>query len=74
MLLPQSFQLVAEEHRAGHHHGAHMAMALVRTVTQLSINWAHDCSTLVIHHEILMPSTETHIHHCILPEKDVFPI
>ena len=33
-----------------------LAMALVRTVTHPSINWAHDCSTFVINRETLAPS------------------
>ena len=54
--LPQVFQLVAVEHsRAGHHHGSHMAMALVMMVNHPSIIWVCDCLTLVINHEMITP-------------------
>ena len=57
MTLPEVFQLVAGKHsKVGHRQGSHMAMALVRTVTYPSINIAHDCSTLIINHEMLTPS------------------
>ena len=53
MLIPA----VAVEHsRAWHHHGSHMAMALVRMVTHPIINWAYDCLTSVINDEMLPPS------------------
>ena len=57
MLIPQSIQLVAVElSRAWHHHGSHMAMAVVRMVTHPSINLVHDYLTLVVNHEMLTPS------------------
>ena len=53
MLIP----VVAVEHsRAWHHHGSHIAVALVRMVNHPSINWTCDCITLVNNHDMLTPS------------------
>ena len=60
MTLPQVIQLVAVEHsRVGHHHGSHMARALVRMVTHPHINQAHDFLTLMLNHDMLL-ATKAH--------------